>query len=153
MDAQKLKELRREVELAQRHGTTPDISAWDLFEVLSMAERAVSPAEIVDTLANGWPYDFHMIVKGAEDAAHAEGRRSALEELAKEKERADRAEAELAARQAPDLGHLPCYKLSDGLLIPVGIVKTIIDRGDMMLSLLDVRTALLAQPLQQEGGK
>jgi hypothetical protein len=64
-----------------------------------LAERAASPAESVDTLANGWPAYFHMIVKGAEDAAHAEGRRSALEELhpqwLKEKERAGRAEHNL----------------------------------------------------------
>lgn len=124
MDAQKLQELRREVELAQKHGTTPDISAWDLFEVLNIAERAVSPAESVQSIdtpefrvllsAMSWesrtaPTDAfeaaltrvfaHIAAKIA--AAHAEGRRSALEELhpqwLKEKERADRAEAAIAA--------------------------------------------------------
>ncbi len=157
-----------------------------ILELIALAERAVSPAESVQSvdetelrkLLDSWflADESKQAEQAAEDAivahinakiaaAHAEGRRSAMEELAKEKERADKAEADAAllakrysdalnaaARQVPDIGHLPCYTLNDGRLIPVGIVKSIIDRGDMMLSLLDVRTALLAQPLQQEGG-
>lgn len=140
MDAQKLKELRREVELAQKHGTTPDISAWDLFEVLNIAERAVSPAEsVLPPLpkpsgewegVDGWDEDAmrdyalaahaegvkqerkeaddcarHQAAQIVElrkkvEEAHAEGRRSAMEELhpqwLKEKEWADRAEAKIA---------------------------------------------------------
>lgn len=150
-----------------------------VLELIEIAERAVSPAESVqsiDTPEFREKLNYAIFCHGSEafvaiqrliahidaqmvkdhnrgyKAGHRDTWKDYEAALEKEKERADRAET---VRQVPDLGHLPCYKLIDGRLIPAGIVKTIIDRGDMMLSLLDVRTTLssTAQPLQQEGGK
>lgn len=92
--------------------------------------------------------------------------KQAEEELAKEKERADRAEADLAqwkseydewmaraleaesrlaARQAPDLGKLTEWLTRE---MPAGTVI-----GDPVWWASRIVRALLAQPLQQEGGK
>jgi hypothetical protein len=182
-----------------------------VLELIEIAERAVSPAESVDTPEGNWPKDFREIIKAAEDAAHAEGRRSAMEELPelkrekerrdrivqravarlnaaeveepsvigagfadpalpieelypqwlKEKERADKAEADAAlwakrysdalnaaAQQVPNLSKLERLNIdADG----DDIQEIPYPDGDFV-RFADVQ-ALLAQPLQQEGGK
>jgi hypothetical protein len=147
------------------------------------SERAVSPAESVQSIE--YDADFGLAIfayndardrRGEQDshilpqwidliklldvkiaAAHAEGQRSAMEELAKEKERAEDAEQRAlnaecevarlvaAARQAPDLSKLTRYTY-DGAGEYTPTVS-----GEAYL-VEDVQ-ALLAQPLQQEGGK
>src|SRR5690242_21354430 len=98
MDAQELKKALQRI--ADMGPDTSEMStAHEMAQIAAdaLAERAVSPAESVqsvDTPEGNWPKDFREVIKACEDAAHAEGRRSAMEELAKEKERADRAEAD-----------------------------------------------------------
>jgi hypothetical protein len=190
-----------------------------------VAERAVSPAESVQSIGShagfwqvvsNWAYsdegdqmeekarrmvafvDSQIAKERA--SAHAEGRRSALEELhpqwLKEKERADRAEAKipctlgvgtgggslfvhgtyeaikatqewvlraeraeaaLAARQAPDLNKLICWVKDDegDLCQAVERASGIKNPNEAFLRLSSVQSLLssTAQPLQQEDGK
>jgi hypothetical protein len=144
-----------------------------VLELIEVAERAVSPAESVagqdfDKLLNDYRHasiesyecggDFGSYERkaGAENslianidasrtAAHAEGRRSALEELhpqwLKEKERADKAEAELQE----------WYKLKNPVSLHANLLRGIPARlttGQLLHIAGDE-----AQPLQQEGGK
>jgi len=121
-------------------------------------ERAVSPAESVQSIDTGefWNYVI-AYVKGSGTegidlvkyidgllvkdhnrgyvVGHAEGRRSAMEELAKEGDRADRAEKQLAAIRK-GICDLPIWE----------------PFGQETYYAADIQ-ALLAQPLQQEGGK
>lgn len=189
-----------------------------VLDLVALAERAVSPAESVQSvdmpelhnllsasytaayLGDGPKQEaadalLFAHIDASRASAHAEGRRSALEELhpqwMKEKERADRAEEALvewyklkdpaslhvnllrgiparltteqllhiagdgaqalAARQAPDLSKLTAWiETTDGLCQAEH--PTIINPESAFVRLSALQ-ALLAQPLQQEGGK
>ncbi len=114
MDAQELLKLK------DRHANGCDCDNETFGKLIALAERAVSPAESVPDLSDllndlyeaGFDspsrHESTPDYRAARDAikariaelraaSHAEGRRSAMEELAKEKERADRAEAKIKA--------------------------------------------------------
>lgn len=178
------------------------VPAWPIVALVEKAaERAVSPAESVQSIDTP---EFHKLLnaarayRGTEYSkevegclivyvnaklafVHAEGRRSAMEELAKEKERADEAERALkvvqeknvelarqcdgvlaleielaalrAARQAPDLAKLTRYGDNDWAASadPEFGPK----EGGDYVRFADVQALLssTAKPLQQEGGK
>ena len=140
---------------------------------------AVSPAESVQRheklfqLIHDWrraitAHDLKFIGESAQKviayidaeiaAAHAEGRRSAMEELAKEKERADRAEAQLTS--ATDEGYLrgaqEQSEKDDCLLedlkrrLEAAELEAKSDRAAFFAALRLLSST--AQPLQQEGG-
>src|ERR1043165_8001844 len=127
MDAQELQRLKEALEMLKR-GASADmkvfpVTSYDTLKahIDALAERAVSPAESVQSIdtpefrvllsAMSWesrtaPTDAFEAalarvfahIDASRAATHAEGRRSAMEELAKEKGRADRAEAALKER-------------------------------------------------------
>src|SRR6185369_3463906 len=121
MDAQELKNLNiagiyhASTGQTLRERDVPEVTKFAEAVIKAAAERAVSPAESVqsvDTIqfqellaeyakhltTTMWKVTRRRLIEHIDaklTAAHAEGRRSALEELAKEKERADRVEAKL----------------------------------------------------------
>jgi hypothetical protein len=152
--------------------TTEDIVSYFTTNLnYAVALETTRCQEIAGARQRGWDAQFDKEVA----AAHAEGRRSALEELhpqwLKEKERADRAEAEVsalhergmkanvkiakltqevivleAARKAPDLSKLVRWERTyDGMTSGPKNDGRFVEFSDVQ--------AILAQPLQQEGGK
>src|SRR6185369_6321351 len=128
MDAQELQRLKELAEFwaGKYHSSIPAVrqgwrEAWDELEafVCNFAERAVSPAESIQSVEDFLPRDLaptdaeQRLLEHAADErqkGYAEGRRSAMEELhpqwLKEKERADRAEAKLNWGDT-DFGEVP----------------------------------------------
>jgi hypothetical protein len=187
----------REAEHKQVDADAAEIQACITLMERMIAERAVSPAESVQSIdtpefrkvidahhdeafsynaeyrdAKLFPEwkDLVVHIDASRAAAHAEGRRSAMEELAKEKDRADRAEAankDLNANQDAWMRrtHEAEDRANDQLAardcmrwaleqIAVGDAKFPLQRATDALVQAGLWSATaVAQPLRQEGGK